>query len=821
MDFSRREKLSEAEDALNKARNELSQARNELGQARDKAERTQSALEVLRANLDELYASRSWRLTKPLRLLSRLSGRVRAVLSKRWDFIHQNFRQQRRTLQENFHVFLYRFNHETSEQRRRSEIVKREPDRFVLYRIIGNDLLPRHTKSQSRENVNFIIENEEPLEHCEKAWIVNRIFDPDEERAIIAQLEASGHRYIRVPFQLEAYAKCDWDLESFRDREFLISKASELPSEKREMLEAATRRLKNNYVMNNNGARNIALRDGRGRAKWILPWDGNCFMHPSAWREIVDAVSKRPDLKYFAVPMLRLSDNKQLLKNEISSQADGEPQIIFRRDAVEEFNENFPYGRRPKVELLWRLGISGPWDRWCDEPWDLPRPKKSADYGRFRNTGWVARLASGREDLEVSGHAATRGRGMARNTAIIRTLDSLDEKTFLGRFDRSTLMVYSEAKIESLKSTANRGESLEALAEGLVQAADGALERGPYSVIDKSTIAPSGDRHDYWHPAPYWWPNPSKPDGLPYVRRDGKRVPGTELNEPLSDQFDRTRLQRLLEDTTILALAWRVTNRRQYAEHGANLVRRWFLTPESRMNPSLRYAQVRMGHNGNEGAHTGIIEMKDLYFFLDAVRLLERANALEEGERADLRDWLRQYLDWLLTSNNGVEECQSLNNHGTCFDLQVAAIAAYLEDVRLLILTFRRARARILQQFEIDGRQPHELKRSVSEHYCAFNLQSWTNLAKIAESCGDDVWTYRGSDGRSIKGALEWLLPFYLTEWPYRQDSSFDRDRFLPLYFSYRDRYGDIPRLEHVGERFAVKPMFFAHDGISPYWMLT
>src|SRR5262245_685185 len=44
-------------------------------------------------------------------------------------------------------------------------------------------------------------------------------------------------------------------------------------------------------------------------------------------------------------------------------------------------------------------------------------------------------------------------------------------------------------------------------------------KRGPYSVMDKADVAPSGDRHDYLSYARYWWPNPDTKDGFPYIRR--------------------------------------------------------------------------------------------------------------------------------------------------------------------------------------------------------------------------------------------------------------------------------------------------------------
>jgi hypothetical protein len=87
--------------------------------------------------------------------------------------------------------------------------------------------------------------------------------------------------------------------------------------------------------------------------------------------------------------------------------------------------------------------------------------------------------------------------------------------------------------------------------------------------VQKTEVPPSGDKQDYYHPAPYWWPNPATSNGYPFVFRDGERVPGTRLYEPESDRYDRTRLQLMFDDTTTLALAWLATGRDAYAAHAA------------------------------------------------------------------------------------------------------------------------------------------------------------------------------------------------------------------------------------------------------------
>jgi len=621
---------------------------------------------------------------------------------------------------------------------------------------------------------------------------------------------------------MREYRRTAWDFECFPEGFFLRGAYSELSAYDRARAVVRTYRYKNNYIMNNNGARNVALREGRRRAKWVLPWDGNCFVTEGGWRDLVEQIKSQPYLKYFIVPMARVTDNLTLINPDCLPHTTEEPQVAFRCDAENEFDEAFAYGRRPKVELLWRLGVPGPWDKWQDDPWDLPRPRRSKEASQFDRAGWVARLFSGRSDLETQSKQTLKNRGVARAEAIISTINHVEQESLRQFFDPMRLTSYSEDAVVALgKPGANKFET--ELLERLVKEANEALARGPYSVIDKTTLPPSGDRQDYWHPAPYWWPDENSADGLPYIWRDGVRVPGTQLYELESEKFDRTRLQRLFDDATTLALAWKATGQSKYAKHGADLVRRWFIDPDTRMNPHLRYAQVIRGQNGDEGGGRGIIEMKDMYFFLDAVRLFCRGGMLDGREKTAFSDWLGEYLEWLLNSDQGRRERQAKNNHGTCFDLQVASIAAFLGNSEVLQATARDSQERLLEQFEPDGRQPHELKRTLTAHYVCFNLQSWANCALLAERCGQNLWDISDSGGRGLRKGFEWLSPFIAgTEWRWPQVEPFDVERYWPLYYHYVDHYGLLPSPERITAppKLSVKPLYFPHDAIKPFWML-
>lgn len=691
----------------------------------------------------------------------------------------------------------------------------REPDRFLLYRIIGNDLPPRHAKGSARANLQFILKHEPPLTDCEKRWLINRIVDPAEERATIALLDRHGQSYLRIPFDLGEYAAIGWDLDGFPGRGALLGLAMQgvKAHQPRYLTQACI--AKNNYVMNNNGARNAALQAGRVAAKWVLPWDGNCFLTAAAWTELRGAVLAQPYAKYFVVPMARIPSNRALLDPAFHPAAADEPQILFRRDAALMFDPAFAYGMSSKAELLLRLGVPGPWNEWSVGKTRQGDPAALPDRNSFLYAGWVARLESGRRRLEV-GEDAPRQRKRARDAGIVATLAALDRRVMSARLHPARTIFYRGEALDRLRDAAPDDPWRDVAAQ-LSADARVAMARGLHAVTDKTTLAPSGDPHDYWHPAPFWWPNPATPDGLPYVDRDGVRRPETVLHAPGSEQFDRSRLQRVLEDTAVCAAAWRMTGDLSFARHGAALLRRWFLARATRMNPHLRYAQVRMGWNGNLGTGSGIVEMRDMPLLLDGARLLTDAGVLSRREVAGFRAWAAAYGAWLRDDPQGVTARLTPNNIGTFYDLQAAAIAVYLNDAGALSGIFRRCRERIQLQFDPDGSQPLELERRDALHYCCFNLQAWSALARIAAACGEDLWSYRSAAGHSLRGGLDWLLAFDTTrDWLHGAADGFDWNRLVPLTWE-RDR---LEGRGHDAPPPAAQRHFPAETGIRPYWFL-
>jgi hypothetical protein len=321
--------------------------------------------------------------------------------------------------------------------------------------------------------------------------------------------------------------------------------------------------------------------------------------------------------------------------------------------------------------------------------------------------------------------------------------------------------------------------------ERLVREADAALQAGPFSVMDKSRVPPSGDRHDYVSLGPYWWPDPTKPDGLPYIRRDGER------NPEVSRDYDAPRFGALTGAVTTLALAYYFTDDEKYAARAATLLRVWFLDPATRMNPHLRYGQRIPGIT--EGRAAGIIETRRLVDVVDAIGTLERSPSWTAEDAGGMREWMSAYLRWLLGSAIGKEEQSARNNHGTWYDAQVVALALFTGDTALARSTIEASKTRrIASQITADGREPYELARTRSLGYSAMNLEGLCRLAELGRHVGVDLWSYQSSAGGSIRKALDYVAPYAdpAVAWPGVQITSNTPDFLVLLLQRARVAYG-------------------------------
>ncbi|WP_375586519.1 alginate lyase family protein [Cyclobacterium xiamenense] len=347
--------------------------------------------------------------------------------------------------------------------------------------------------------------------------------------------------------------------------------------------------------------------------------------------------------------------------------------------------------------------------------------------------------------------------------------------------------------------------------QALLREADQKLQEGPFSVTHKKQLPPSGDVHDYTSMGPYWWPDPKKADGLPYIRRDG------EVNPEYYDYKDKEELGKLMAALRVLSQAHYFSENEAYAAQAINLIRIWFLDPETKMNPNLNYAQRIPGRT--EGRGIGIIDTRSFSEIPDILYILSGSDHWDGAVENGMRDWIRLYLDWLINSTHGKDEAVHGNNHTTWYFAQTIPLALYLDQYERADSLVRVGLPLILDEMiEGDGSQPKELDRTRSWDYSAMNLLGIMSYAQAAAQSGRDLWNYENPKGGSIRKALEFMVP-YLSEkkdWPYTQIQEKRNERLVePLAIAARVyRYKPYKQLS---EKIAVEGDGFLYWDLLDY----
>ncbi|MFI5590413.1 alginate lyase family protein [Amycolatopsis sp. NPDC051758] len=357
-------------------------------------------------------------------------------------------------------------------------------------------------------------------------------------------------------------------------------------------------------------------------------------------------------------------------------------------------------------------------------------------------------------------------------------------------------IVTDGAKLAGIKQALRSGHASTPQRDALkvlLDKANTALTAGPWSVVDKPSAPPSGDKHDYLSQAPYQWASqpktPENPQGCPYVNRDGQRNPEADAIT------DHTYRMVAWDAIYYLSMAWYYTGDAKYAKRAALDIRTWFLDPATKMNPNMTYAQIVPCKNTVSG--TGIIDSTQSFSqVIDAFALLDGGAPGWTGQdRSGIKAWLGQYLNWMQTSPQAKLELAATNNHGTFLDLQNATISAYLgkrDAAKKIVVDAEQKRFPV--QFAADGSQPLELSRTMSWHYVNFNLTAWGRMAEVGKNLGVDVWKYRAANGVTLRKVVDQLIPGALhgaEAWPHQQIGVFDQSIAADIFHAAADEARD------------------------------
>lgn len=600
--------------------------------------------------------------------------------------------------------------------RSRTGRVSEEPT-FVLYRILGNDLPPRHRAGQTLANLRWLLANEPPLVACERRWVVNRIVDPKVEAELLETLAGAGQPVLHIPFSPDEYAHQPPGIEGLvPERYFHRGTFRNLGERARELETERYLEPRAIYAFNINGARNAALQDGRDRATWVLPWDGSLFIPPVAWEAFRAAAAAAGEARYLMVPMARqpVGDPNPFAVDP--ALAVEEPQIAFRRDAAERFDERLPYGKGDKAALILRLGVPGVWHDWALARAGAALGGPSADAGQWRSAGWVVRLDPGNPEAEIDGGQ----RHSFRRRSIVGFLRSLDERYVGRRMSGAQFVFFTPGLIARLRRHPAIPDAIAAHARTLL--AQGFEGAGP-----TADMAPAG-------------------------RRKAAPDPVTSRPQPAREQRRRS-MQQILSAT----LGMETSRDRRYGIAAAAVARRLLVDCATAIEPELNAGQASADRNP-AGIVAELRVLALLPFVLEATRRLEATGLLAATEFATIRQWSRRLLDSFASSPQGAAARTRTGAVGTLHDHVVLGLAITTGEAVIAREIVERAPMRIAEQLEPGGAHRDEAGRARPLQYALYNLEVWACLAQAMRALGFDPWSFAMADGRALARSLAHLL---------------------------------------------------------------
>ena len=326
------------------------------------------------------------------------------------------------------------------------------------------------------------------------------------------------------------------------------------------------------------------------------------------------------------------------------------------------------------------------------------------------------------------------------------------------------IFILSSVLLLSCNTSSNWNEAGEAVLKDLIVSnAAWAMEQEPETVTAHLCDRSAGGIHDFYSEGDYWWPNPEGED-KPYIRRDGETNP----NNFVAHRHSMIRFSQIVGS---LATAYVTTGDEKFVEHAFKHINAWFVNADTKMNPNLQYAQAIKGVTAGRGI--GIIDTIHLMEVAQGILMMQHADNVDKEVLAKAKDWFKQYIVWLRTHPNGLDEMNTKNNHATCWAMQVASFAKLVEDKETLDFCRERYKNILLpNQMADNGSFPLELERTKPYGYALFNLDAMVTLVQILSTEDDNLWEYKTEKGLSIRDGIQFMYPFIKDKgtWTYAKD---------------------------------------------------
>jgi len=229
--------------------------------------------------------------------------------------------------------------------------------------------------------------------------------------------------------------------------------------------------------------------------------------------------------------------------------------------------------------------------------------------------------------------------------------------------------------------------------------------------VNKWSIPPSGDIHDYF----------SKP---PYINT------GVYANDAYSEYFDFNRLLKYSQGIYCLSYCYNIYKSKLYSDKILEILKAWFVNDVTKMTPHLKWSEA--------GDMVGSIDWRNATsMFLYALNSISKD--IPSSDYIVIKQWFTNYCNYL-TSIASKVKFSSRNNIYTYLCNQIADIKnSFVIPPMNPMYAYTECRNEFIAQVNSDGYYPLEIVRPNAFNYSIMNAIAFMRLATISKANGFQI----------------------------------------------------------------------------------
>lgn len=291
----------------------------------------------------------------------------------------------------------------------------------------------------------------------------------------------------------------------------------------------------------------------------------------------------------------------------------------------------------------------------------------------------------------------------------------------------------------------------------------------------------------------YFWPDTTKQDGTPYVRK-------SIINFDKYKYSDRKYIDDIIFNIKYLTLAYLLSQKEVYAIKSIEFINKFFIDNQTGMTPSLDYSGIKILSNSKFAKSGCIVDTNSFWVLGDLIEIISNSSQWDSQKSSDMMLWFKRFGDWFLHSKYGVKSKDKINNWLTSYYVQLLSYLHYSQQKEFCKQIFENNFEKILTtQIDAYGNQLNEQCRDYPIHYSNYNLHLLTRLALIGKKYDINIWSYqdflgKGSIYRAMTNTAKYiqqnnqvseLKPNYNLTWAKIAYKIYGNNIFKDIYLKY------------------------------------